>query len=787
VEFRVDQAVYFDYGGQVAACRTIGFLKSCLVACLLLTVVASTACGGGAGASTATTDPSPTTYTIGGAVSGLSGGGLVLQDNSGNNLPVNANGNFTFSAAVTRGSAYSVSVLTQPSNPSQNCTVANSSGTATTNVTGVQVSCSSTATSTYTIGGTVSGLSGTGLVLEDNNGDNLAITGNGNFTFATAIAAGGSYTVTVQTQPSSQNCVVTNGSGAATANVTTVQVTCTTIITTTYTIGGTVSGLSGSGLVLQDNGTNNLTITGNGNFTFTTQIAAGAAYAVTVLAQPSNPTQTCSVSNGTGTANANVTNVSITCSSSTYTIGGTLSGLTNGTVVLENNGGNNLSLTANGPFTFTTAIAAGAGYNVAVQTQPSGEFCMVANGSGTANANVTTVQATCAASSSNTISLSFFGADFLLTGLIWPGTDSLGQVATLGGLRLWDDYVKWGQINTAPNTYTWTQLDSWISMAQSQNLDVLYTFGVTPQFDATLPPPPIHCVGPTIYGCSAPNDVNPNGTGTDATFSAFVTALVTRYKGEIAFYELWDEPDCTCYFDGTDAQLVRMGTDASNIIHSIDPDALILSPSYHVWTLTTFWDPYLAAGGAATFDIVNFHMRGNGTLNETPESFLGTYASIEANLQTNNLANRPLWDTEHGIKADESLPDTNEQAGFAAREVALRAGVGLPRQYMYAWDDVAPVGFQDDLAGTAWNTIAGWLIGQTISPCTASGTVYTCNVSDGQIVWDTAQSCSNGTCTYSNYTYPSSYAWQTNLAGAKTALTGTTVPIGYEPIFLTAH
>jgi hypothetical protein len=63
--------------------------------------------------------------------------------------------------------------------------------------------------------------------------------------------------------------------------------------------------------------------------------------------------------------------------------------------------------------------------------------------------------------------------------------------------------------------------------------------------------------------------------------------------------------------------------------------------------------------------------------------------------------------------------------------------------------------------------------------------VYTCNLDNGQLVWDTAQSCSNGSCTTSNYTYPSQYAWQTDLYGTKTALSGKTVPIGYKPIFLT--
>ena len=67
----------------------------------------------------------------------------------------------------------------------QICTVANGSGAiGSANVTNVAVTC---ATGYYSVGGTVSGLSGS-LVLQDNSGDNLAVTANGSFTFAAAEA-----------------------------------------------------------------------------------------------------------------------------------------------------------------------------------------------------------------------------------------------------------------------------------------------------------------------------------------------------------------------------------------------------------------------------------------------------------------------------------------------------------------------------------------------------------------------------------------------------------------------
>ncbi len=181
-----------------------------------------TGCGGSAGGGT--TPPPPTTYTIGGTVSGLTGTGLVLQDNGGNNLAVSASGSFAFSTAVDSGAAYSVTVLTQPTG--QSCTVTTGSGTVSANVTNVQVACANLPPTTYTIGGTVSGLTGTGLVLQDNSGNNLAVSASGSFTFSTAVASGSTYSVTVLTQPTGQSCTVTNGSGTASVNVTNVQVAC---------------------------------------------------------------------------------------------------------------------------------------------------------------------------------------------------------------------------------------------------------------------------------------------------------------------------------------------------------------------------------------------------------------------------------------------------------------------------------------------------------------------------------------------------------------------------------
>jgi hypothetical protein len=340
------------------------------LACLTLTAFVLASCSGvpggnngGGGGGTGSTFPISVTVT------GLSGSGLVLQDNGKDNLAISANGTFTFKTHVT---SYAVTVLTQPSNPTQTCAVTNGTGTATASVT-VQVACGA---GTWTIGGQVTGMTGSGLVLQDNGGDNLTVNQNGTFTFATQLTTGATYNVTVLTQPTSptQTCLISAGSGTVSGNVGTIVVTCSV---GTIKIGGTVSGLAGTGMVLQDNGVDNLKITANGTFTFATLLPGGAPYSVTVQTQPSGPAQDCQVTNASGTTGStDITSIQIVCPAVFFPVGGQVVGTWvpaggNANMVLQNNGGDNLPLSGNGPFTFVTQIAYGSPYDVDLFVSPS--------------------------------------------------------------------------------------------------------------------------------------------------------------------------------------------------------------------------------------------------------------------------------------------------------------------------------------------------------------------------------------------------------------------------------
>jgi hypothetical protein len=338
-------------------------------------------------------------FTIGGTVSGLNTGtSVTLLDNGADSLTVTANGTFTFKTALATGAAYKVTVGTQPTG--EYCAITGGSGkVGTKNVTTVKVACASASTP-HTIGGTVSGLTtGTSVTLLDNGTDSLTVSVNGTFTFKTALLPGTTYKVTVSKQPTGEVCKVAGGTGTVgIKNVTTVKVAC---AVPTYTVGGTVSGLNtGTSVTLLDNGTDALTVSVNGTFKFKTALASGKTYSVTVGTQPTG--ETCTVTGGSGTVGTkNVTTVKVTCASSTtFTIGGTVNGLNSGTsVTLLDNGGDSLTVSANGAFTFKTALASGATYNVTVGTEPTGETCTVTNGSGkVGTSNVTNVAVACSSS-----------------------------------------------------------------------------------------------------------------------------------------------------------------------------------------------------------------------------------------------------------------------------------------------------------------------------------------------------------------------------------------------------
>ena len=339
-------------------------------------------------------------FDLGGTIIGLNGDGLVLA-NGADTLSVSAGAtDFTMPTKVAYGSSYAVSVKTQPAGIT--CAVVQGTGTMPANASrNVDLICSD---QPFTVGGSISGLgANSGLVL-GNGTDTLTVAASAaTFSMPASVPFGSQYAVSVQSSPPGLNCSTANGSGTVgAADVTDISITCSN---RSFAVGGTISGLSASGLVLA-NGSDTLSVlSGASGFTMTQPVSYTGTYAISVQTNPTG--ETCTVSGGSGVMGTYAINsVAVTCSPSIRTVGGTISGLgANTGLVLLNNGSDATPISANATtFTMQTGVASGSAYSISVGTQPYGIAlsCSVTAGSGNANANVTTVAVTCSSPASLT-------------------------------------------------------------------------------------------------------------------------------------------------------------------------------------------------------------------------------------------------------------------------------------------------------------------------------------------------------------------------------------------------
>jgi hypothetical protein len=233
--------------------------------------------------------------------------------------------------------------------------------------------CSSANAGTLT--GVVSGLS-TGKFLVIKSGQNTKIISlNGSYSIVDGGAA-----VSVAIQPSGQLCSV--------------QVT-DVVCQNSYIISGIISGLTSGNLVLKLNNSS-ITIIAQGakSFRFSTSLISGATYSVGIAIQPAGIV--CLVSNGIGViGTSNVTNISVDCQSA-YTVSGGISGLTSPGLVLKLNSSVSVIPSNATSFKFSTNLTSGSPYSVSALIQPTGQNCLVSNGSGViSNSNVTDVYVVC--------------------------------------------------------------------------------------------------------------------------------------------------------------------------------------------------------------------------------------------------------------------------------------------------------------------------------------------------------------------------------------------------------
>lgn len=367
----------------------------------------------------------------------------------------------------------------------------------------------------------------------------------------------------------------------------------------------------------------------------------------------------------------------------------------------------------------------------------------------------------------------------------------------------------WKWVEPKQNQWNWGGLDTWVKAANHQGYDVLYTFLRTPAWAGSSQTAP-----PSDLDSQSPCDPPATGAG-DCMFKSFVTTLVTRYKGKIKFYQMWNEPNSSGFWTGTPADLAHMAKDAFAIIHTIDPAAQVLtpatSPSGYPRPHDQWLADYLRAGGAQAADIGSWH----GYLQATtfvapwperadsptpgctvgtwkcPGSVLDTYRRIRSVMDANGMAGKQLWDTEGGWGVNDDrhsdLPDPTDQAAWVARWFIVQAGAGVNRAIWYMFDAADGWGALWDQdaglhpAGVAYQQVYNWLNGATISPCVGKHNIWSCDLTrpDGytaRIVWSSTAGAT--------YPVPPQFTNALDLTGNQQQISGGSVPITSAPILL---
>jgi len=416
--------------------------------------------------------------------------------------------------------------------------------------------------------------------------------------------------------------------------------------------------------------------------------------------------------------------------------------------------------------------------------------------------------------------------------------------------RFWDSPpLQWPFLNTASGVFDFTNLDAGLALAYSHGvMEGMYTLARTPPW-ATSDPTDTSCsytgteLGEGNGECDPPNDLTSNGTGTNAIWKAWITAIAnhvnspgyTATHAHIKYWEIWNEPDATTFWTGSFAQLARLTEDANciitgrGVIHesgngtatactatAIDPTAQIVMASGHAASAgaLTFAQNQLYCNNTAAIpsrelpcpnppnaiansvDIINFHMKpGNSTGNNcpaptpcTPESAMQWYvSSIHGILQPAEAA-KPLWDGEAQYSSTgfiNAYTDPDMAASFMSRFYLINWSLGITGMAWYNPDHDPPQ------ALTSNRQTYNWLANASlVTPCAATGTVWSCVISDSGkqylIMWDTSQSCANGVCTTGNQTVASQWTQYQDLTATSIpiAISGQIVPVGIKPILL---
>jgi polysaccharide biosynthesis protein PslG len=287
-------------------------------------------------------------------------------------------------------------------------------------------------------------------------------------------------------------------------------------------------------------------------------------------------------------------------------------------------------------------------------------------------------------------------------------------------MRTWDAGGAWANINPAPGVYAWQQLDWLIHLSENHAVDLVFVFGLTPRWASSKPN------APTPYGpgfCAPPAEAK--------YWDEFVQAVVMHAHARIKFWEIWNEPQDPQFYCGDIAAMADLQRRAYRIIKTLDPAAVVLTPSPVGKAGFRWMSDFLATGAGDYADVMAFH----GYWDTTAESVNPVIDAYKQIFAASGQGNKPIWDTEASWGQNSRLPDSDRQAAFLAKYYLLHWSAGVSRLFWYSYDNVLFGGLWDRTsglhkAGMAYRETQNWMVDAAmLKPCVELESIWTCDFS----------------------------------------------------------
>ncbi|MBW8370387.1 MAG: hypothetical protein K0M66_05365 [Thiobacillus sp.] len=317
-------------------------------------------------------------------------------------------------------------------------------------------------------------------------------------------------------------------------------------------------------------------------------------------------------------------------------------------------------------------------------------------------------------------------------------------------IRLWDTGTDWASLKPQPDLWRLDRVEAYLAASEKTHLKVLWTIGNTPRWASARPNE--KCA--YELGCAAePANIE--------DWRRYVRTVATTFRGRIECYEPWNEVsfptdpafkqpgvggDPAQFFTGSVDAMVTLARVAYEEIKRADPQACVLSPSFHSsgnWAEKL--DRFLAAGGGRYLDVVSQHFY----FGEEPEKAVPIIRAMRQVLAKHGLDHKPIWNTEIGFpfeaKASQwpSLSLEDLVYALTLRTYLLNASEGVPRVYWYAWDNKGMGFFKPetnlDFGSAAASAAVHLFDGFEAANCESNGRLWQCRVSSGgrrlKVVW----------------------------------------------------